>query len=241
MTTPVVAFTLAQLRTDAQVLVGDFQGTRFSSTQLDDAVNFAIQYLCQKMSYTYKEMVIPQNVPTTIPPIGDQSGNTTVAQFSLAGLYPDGVTSYSAMDYIDIRKVRFGYGPLYVNPWVAPRPETVLNRTAMTSEDFYSPDWVARTGIPQRWDLFNGNSIIVFPNIQYQNYSNGYLSVGFTQQPALLSQPTDTVDPRISYQDQQYLKYAAAFWLLSLDNTDTQSLATAKVYMDNFNLFLENV
>lgn len=74
MTTALASYPLSQLQTDLQGLLGDFQGTRFSTYMLNDAINFAIKKMCGIMGYTYTEVSVPQTQVAL--GIGDQAGTT---------------------------------------------------------------------------------------------------------------------------------------------------------------------
>jgi len=248
MPTPITNYQLFQLQTDLQALLGDLSGTRFSIAQLNDAINFAIKEMNTLMGYTYFEVIIPQtyNGPAyahTPAYIGDQNAKTvpTWVPFSFYGIYPDNVTTYDLTDYIEVKTCLFGYGALNYGSWPSVPPFTnatiPLNKTNMEQEDIYNPNWRTTYGVPQRWDFYDSSRVVVFPQPfpqQASNNQNGYLVVGYVQQPQLLSNPSDYIDNRIPDRVQQYTKYAAASWLLSLDQSDTTSLATAKMYMDTF-------
>ena len=247
MSTPIKNYQLFQLQADLQALLGDYSGTRFTVAQLNDAINWGIKELNTLMGFTYNEAVIPQNQPGT-PNIGDQSNGIPFwVPFSLYGLYPDGVTPYDLTDYIEIKSVLYGYGPLSPGAGVPPFLYSTisLNKTNMDMENIYNPNWraISNYGVPQRWDFYDSSRIVVFPfpfSMPSIYHQNGYLTVGYVQQPALLSLPTDYIDNRIPDRVQQYVKYAGASWLLSLDQSDTTSLATAKAYMDTFTQLLQS-
>lgn len=254
MPLPVTNYQLAQLQSDLQALLGDFSGTRFSIAQLNDAINFSIKEMCTLMGYTYTDAMVPQtyNGPAyahTPAYVGDQNGILVPVwvPFSFYGLYPDGVTQYDLTDYIEVKTCLFGYGAINYGSWPAAPPYTnatiPLNKTTIDQEDQYNPNWRTTFGVPQRWDFYDSTRIIVFPQpYQQQALSNlnGYLTVGYVQQPQLLSNPSDYIDNRIPDRVQQYVKYAAASWLLSLDQSDTTSLQTAKLYMDTFIQLLQS-
>jgi hypothetical protein len=252
MTTPITNYQLYQLQNDLQALLGDYNQTRFSTAQLNDAINFGIKEMVTLMGYTYIDVIIPQTyngAAYTHSPsyIGDQSATSIPlwVPFSFYGLYPDNATDYDLTDYIDVKICLFGYGALNYASWPTQPPfgnATIpLEKTSIEQEDLNSPTWRTTYGIPQRWDFYDSSRIIVFPQPYPQQTSsnlNGYLTVGYVQQPALLSSPSDYIDDRIPDRVQQYVKYAAASWLLSLDQSDTTSLQTAKLYMDTFTQLL---
>ena len=248
MPIPVFNYQLSQVITDTQALLGDFGGTRFSTAQLTDAINFSIKQMNTLMGYTYTEGLIPQTYngaaySHTPAYVGDQNSLLipTWVPFSMYGLYPDGSTAYDLTDYIEIKTVLFGYGNLNYGSWPTSPPFTnatiPLNKTDREAEDTYNPNWRTAYGVPQRWDFYDSSRLVVFPQPfaqQTTNSLNAYLVIGYVQAPALLSLPADYVDDRIPDRVHQYIKYGAASWLLSLDQSDATSLATAKQFMDTF-------
>ena len=254
MPIPVGTYQLSQIITDTQALVGDINGTRFSTAQLTDAINFSIKYMNTLVGYTFRSAIIPQTfngLTYTYQPryVGDQNaiGIPTWVTFSLRGLYPDNATAYDFTDYIELKSVLFGYGALNYTPWPSPIPylnATIpLNKTSMIQEDIYNPNWRTTVGVPQRWDFFDSSRIVVFPQPFPQQDDpadlNGYLVLGYVQTPALLSNPTDYVDSRIPDRVQQYIKYGAGSWLLTLDESDATSMATAKQFLDTYTQLLQ--
>lgn len=250
MTTALSSYTLAQLQTDVKYLTGDIQGTRFSPALLNDAINYAIKMLVQIKGYSYIERNIVSNTE-------NQQG---LIVFPLSGTLADSTAStYNYMDYIEIRRVMNGgvyYSPTSVSANTLPQVQIL--KSTVAEEDMKNPSWrqsqMANTGLSpippfvpntnqsftgNRWVLQDGNTIVVVspgaPNVvdvgvvQY-----GVITVGYIQQPALLSSDSDTVDSRIPLTVQQYIKYAAAAWLLALDNSDATSLETAKLYQSTF-------
>ena len=171
MPIPIRNYQLFQLQTDLQALLGDYQGTRFTIPQLNDAINWAIKELNTLMGFTYTEAIIPQN-QTGSPPIGDQTtGIPNCVPFSLYGLYPDGVTPYDLTDYIEIKSILFGYGLNSYGGGVPPFSNATipLNKTNMDMENIYNPNWRTTTGIPQRWDFYDSSRIVVFPFPDWQS------------------------------------------------------------------------
>jgi hypothetical protein len=224
MTTALSAYTLATLKTDTQYLTGDIEGTRYSPSMLTDAINFAIKTLVARMGYTYKEAQILQTSADTTFPYG--------VYFPLKG--GSGPTAYDYCDYIEIRRIAVGYDDSN-----SPIPQAIyaLNKTTLMQEDQGFLNWRTNTGVPQRWVLLDGDKIVAFPlPVQTNAGTTIYwgVTIGYVQNPALLTSDSDTVDARIPYVVQQYLKFAAASFLLSLDQSDASSLQTAKTYMDTF-------
>lgn len=211
------SYTLASLQTDLINLLGDQKGTSWSTTQLTDAINLAIKRLCALKHYTYQEAAVPITQTTT----GESYG--------VASLY-SASPSFDYRDYIEIRRC-FWQGTYSSANYV---PTVELVHSTLETEAERNAYWRSLTGLPERWLQKDGATILVTP------YAGGYLpvinilTVCYIQAPTLLVNLTDTPDPRIPYPVQQYLKYAAASWLLSLDQTDTTALQTAKMYMDTF-------
>ena len=206
MSTALAPYTLAQIRTDTQSLTGDMDGTRFSTARLNEAANWAVKTLVTRMGYTYIESAVASKSADSVFPHGTYFPIT------------------SEMDYLEIRRVF-----LASNQGQSTYP---LLATTLPLEDANYPGWRSKTGVPERWALFNGSALAVFP--LPDTSQTWTCTVGYVQQPQLMSADGDTVDARVPYPVQPYLKYAAANWLLSLDQSDTTSLQTAKLYMDTF-------
>jgi hypothetical protein len=233
MTAVLSAYTLALLKPEVQFLTGDVGGTRFTSgqnggsDQLADSINFAIKMLVGRMGYTYTEAKIKAIAADATFPYG-----------SYFPLLKTGTGAYDYRDYIEIRRAAIGYAG---DPATSETALFPLNKTTLAQEDMNFSNWRNLTGIPQRWALWQGNAIAVFKLPASSIGSIPYywtLTIGYVQQPALLSSANDTVDSRIPTTVQQYLKYAAASWLLALDQSDAESLQTSKIYMDTFLAYL---
>lgn len=87
---------------------------------------------------------------------------------------------------------------------------------------------------PKRWVLWSGAKIKLTPVVATWP---GTCMVGYTEAPTALSADSDTVDPRIPDAHNEYLKYAAASWLLNLDG-DGQSIQLAAAFMNQFNALI---
>ena len=228
MTTSLASYTLSQLTSDLLSLSGDVNQTRYSPALINDAINASIKLLVTKKGYTYLEKIA--GVGPSIP---------SWAQFPLKGsLLGPGTPTYDATDYIEIRRVSFGMAIIAtLGPTSFASAGYRLNKTTLAIEDMNHPNWRTQASTPARWAFYDGSTVAVFPQISPSVIASGYtpiISVGYVQQPALLSLASDTVDSRVPYSVQQYLKYASAAWLLSLDKSDTTSLNTAKLYQDTF-------
>lgn len=90
--------------------------------------------------------------------------------------------------------------------------------------------WETTTGTPVRWVLFSGQKLKLTP----YPASPVAGTLGYVQKPVDLSLDSDTVDVRIPDSHNEYLKYAAGFWLLHLDG-DTQNVQLALQFMNEFN------
>jgi hypothetical protein len=86
----------------------------------------------------------------------------------------------------------------------------VLYESTMAIEDTKNINWRSRTGDPTVWIQASGNTILM--NGQP---SSSEILVGYIQDPVAMVNPTDTPDVRIPQYFHQFLKYAAAAWLLS--------------------------
>ncbi len=129
-------------------------------------------------------------------------------------------------DYIKVQRVLFNVGGTTL---------TQLAESSFNFEGLANNQWEGLTQAtagfpPKRWVLFQGGKVKLTP-IPSPAYT---ATVGYVQAPAALINNTDLVDTRIPDAHNEYLKYAAASWLLSLDG-DAQSIPVANVFMDKFN------
>jgi len=104
----------------------------------------------------------------------------------------------------------------------------VLLESSMQIEDWNDPDWKARTGEPTVWVQQDGATILLngVP-------STGNILVCYIQVPTPMVQPADTPDSRIPDVFHQYLKYAAAAYLLQLSG-QAQNLQKASEFFNKF-------
>ena len=100
-------------------------------------------------------------------------------------------------------------------------------------ESYRSPTWQTDTLVtgPRRWVKWSGSQVKLTPVLVTWP---GTCTIGYTQTPTALSADADTVDVRIPLPHNEYLKYAAGFWLLNLDG-DSQDLQQANMFMQEFN------
>lgn len=110
---------------------------------------------------------------------------------------------------------------------------TELVESDFKFESMASPTWQTTTSAsgPKRWVLWSGAKIKLTPILATWP---GTCTVGFTDAPTSLAVDTDTIDARIPPAHNEYLKYAAATWLLNLDG-DTNDVDTATQFMNIFN------
>lgn len=87
------------------------------------------------------------------------------------------------------------------------------------------------SALPKRWSLWSGNKAKLTPLMT--TYSASTATIGYIQRPTIMS-GTATVDPRIPESHNEFLKYAAAAYLLHLDG-DNQSIPLADKLMETFN------
>jgi hypothetical protein len=104
----------------------------------------------------------------------------------------------------------------------------VLWESTILTEDFKNPNWRARTGEPTVWIQMDGTTLLL--NGQP---SSGYVLVGYVQEPAAMVADVDVPDPRIKEYLHQYLKFAAASWLLK-QSGQGQNLKKSSEYYATF-------
>lgn len=104
----------------------------------------------------------------------------------------------------------------------------VLYESTLEIEDMKNPDWRSNTGEPTVWVQASGR-IIQLNGIP----ASGNVLVGYIQTPTEMSEDTDTPDERIPECFHQYLKFAAAAWLLQQAG-QAQDLKKASEYYARF-------
>ena len=104
----------------------------------------------------------------------------------------------------------------------------VLYESTLEIEDTKNPDWRSRMGEPTVWIQYSGH--IIQLNGQP---ASGSVLVGYIQEPTAMSGDSDTPDPRIPEFFHQYLKFAAASWLLTQAG-QAQDLKKAADYYSRF-------
>lgn len=228
------ALTLATLNTQVRELVGDpvnvglgtgAGANTYSDAQIADAINWAIQYVCDKMDYTYQETMVIQAVgavPLTFPLAN--------------GVLPSGVAQ-PINDYLSVKRVMTGGSPHLLTAISL----SSLLMTTEAEEDAKNPAWrsySSGTIAPRRWLFLDGATIVLVPTPTTGNSgANFVVTVGYTQKPTALANNTDVVDSRIPWPVQNYLKYAAGAWLKQLGGQDQQSLTQSTAWLEVFNKF----
>lgn len=123
-------------------------------------------------------------------------------------------------DYIRVQRVIYPIASV----------QTQLVESSFRFESMKYNTWQTTAGTPARWVLWTGQKIKLTP-VPASPLST---TIGYVQKPTDLSSDSDTVDARIPDAHNEYLKYAAGFWLLHLDG-DAQNVQMALEYMNEFN------
>ena len=113
-------------------------------------------------------------------------------------------------------------------------PVSLLKTTRM-AENYRSSVWQQLTAkSPSRW-LFWGHDKVMLTPIKAGGFTEYFdtAKISYIEMPRLLAASTDTVDTRVPIKDQEFLKYAAAFYLLNM-RTDKQFTDMAEYFMDKF-------
>jgi hypothetical protein len=114
-----------------------------------------------------------------------------------------------------------------------------LVQTEPRFEETKDDQWEDRTGAsPRRWCMWTGTSIKITPIPT--DYASNSVRIDYIEQPTALANDADTVDSRIPLNQQEYLKYAAAAWLLQMMN-DEQNIALASAFDKQFNNLIKGV
>lgn len=103
----------------------------------------------------------------------------------------------------------------------------VLLQSTMRVEDTKSPNWKSRTGEPTVWVQKDGATIYV-----NGNPTSGGILLGYIQRPTAMVNSGDSPDTRIPEVFHQYLKYAAATYLLMLTGQGHNPEKAAKYFQD---------
>lgn len=124
-------------------------------------------------------------------------------------------------DYLDI--VRVIYSTVELVP------------STMYLEYLKNPSWRSATGaITRRWVLTDGDTIKLTPVLSSWSSGSPTCTVGYVEAPAALVNAADNIDTRILPEHHEFLKYAAASWLLKF-RRDQQSAQLEQNYLATFN------
>lgn len=114
---------------------------------------------------------------------------------------------------------------------VAGAQATQLMESTFQFESLKNPAWqMATAAQPLRWVLWSGAKVKVTPIPS----SLVTITIGYVEYPASLTTDGMTVDDRIPDAHAEYLKYAAAAYLLLLDG-DNQNVQLADSMINKFN------
>lgn len=105
----------------------------------------------------------------------------------------------------------------------------LLQKTSLQFEDDKDPNWRTKEGVPSFWMDFSGDTIRLnrIPTV-------GSVTIGYVERPVPMADETDTPDVRINEYYHQYLKYAAAAFLLNQAGSQ-EDIAKADKFMAQFN------
>ena len=103
--------------------------------------------------------------------------------------------------------------PVTVQAWWTPTGGALMGKmlyeSTLTIEDAKNPNWRARTGDPTVWMQVSGSTILL-----NGSPTTGSVVLGYIQVPTPMVNATDTPDPRIPEYFHEYIKFAAAAWIL---------------------------
>lgn len=109
-----------------------------------------------------------------------------------------------------------------------------LTKTSRQAEMQRKPNWENAVGAtPLRWLMWGHNKILDIPLKSGEFQTGDNFKIGYVEMPDLLANAADTVDARIPIKDQEFLKYAAAYYLLNM-RTDKQFTDMAEYFMQTF-------
>lgn len=116
----------------------------------------------------------------------------------------------------------------------------VLRESSMLIESAYDRQWRTRTStIPSRWIETDGLKIMLVPRVVRQvGDPEPVVVVGCRQQPLELTSDTQDLDSRIGEDHLDHLKYAAAAYLLNMQN-DEQSLKLGDSFLTIFQALIK--
>ena len=107
-----------------------------------------------------------------------------------------------------------------------------LSKSSKALEALRNPEWESAEGTVRRWTLWGHDKILLVP-IDPDGYTYKGVRIGYVELPDYLSDAADTVDVRIPIAHQEYLKYAAAYYLLAM-RTDKQFTDMGEYFLAQF-------
>jgi hypothetical protein len=111
---------------------------------------------------------------------------------------------------------------------------TILKQSTKSSIESRDPDWMTRRGKAEFWMNWDGNKVRVHPFLE-----DMVATVGFLERPEPMDSEGGPFEPdsRIPEDKQQYLPWAAASYLLSLE-TKSKNPERAAALMTDFENFI---
>ena len=203
--------TLAQLKTLVRDLIRDNINYDATAPDSQSALNYTETQVVDAINYAIKNYC-------------DKTGATYLeenATLTAAGLAP------IPSDYIRVLGVEYS--------------NKELVQSTDDLENMKDDQWETRTGtVTRRWVMWSGSHVKLTPILSAWSGGTSQCAIKFIEQPTALANDADTVDSRIPVSQQEYLKYAAAAWLLQHMN-DEQNLALASAFDKQFNNLIKGV
>ena len=203
--------TLGQLKTLVRDLIRDNVNYEATAPDSQSALNYTNTQVVDAINYAIKNYC-------------DKTGATYLEEN--ATLTAAGIATIPA-DYIRVLGVEYS--------------NKELVKSDADFEDMKDDQWETRTGtVTRRWVMWSGSHVKLTPILSAWSGGTSQCAIKFIEQPTALSADADTVDTRIPASQQEYLKYAAAAWLLQHMN-DEQSIALSSVFDKQFNNLIKGV
>ena len=203
--------TLAQLKTLVRDLIRDNVNYEATAPDSQSALNYTETQVVDAINYAIKNYC-------------DKTGASYIeenATLTAAGL------AAIPSDYIRVLGVEYS--------------NKELVKSDADFEDLKDDQWETRTGtVTRRWVMWSGSHVKLTPILSAWSGGTSQCAIKFIEQPTALANDADTVDSRIPESQQEYLKYAAAAWLLQHMN-DEQNLALASAFDKQFNNLIKGV
>jgi len=189
----------------------------FVRSLLGDNVNFTAIAPDSVVGQDYDDGMITDAVNEAIRLYCEMKPQSTYIETSATT--PTGGRLTAPADYLHVRRVVYA--------------GNVLAKSSQEFEVMTNPAYSTTIGTAtRRWYWVDSNTIGLSPLLSSWAAS---AVIGYIQMPALLVSTVQTapVDARINFNHQEYLKYAAAAYLLQMEN-DQQSLQMAEAFMAEF-------